>query len=509
MRKITDNQQLMINLGASITVFLVNAAINFFLSPYITNTLGAEANGFVQLATNFVSYVSIIMMALNSMSSRFMTVAYHSNQEQKMKEYYSSTFAGNIILILILLIPISLGIVFLEDIIQISPELIIQVKSLFALVFINYFISTGLPNWDVAFFATNKIYLQSFGIMLSYIARAASLVILFGFFDTQIWYVGLAALLATVVLRIWMYIGMRQEFPDIRFRKKYIKFKAIKELVTSGIWNALSQLGFTLTNGLNLLITNLFISAHAMGIVSLALVVPTVITALQLAVSNTFAASLTILYAKKEIDRMVTEIFKAGKLTLIIIGLPLAGFIAFGKPFFEIWVPNQDAVLLQVLSVVTMINLVFINGSQPLWQIFVVVNKNKPGAISVLISGVANIVLTFIALKTTNFGVYAVVGISSFISVIRYLAFIIPYSAIYLKLKWYRFYPLVAYSILTLIINLAIGWGITQFISIHSWTTLFLAAIIFVIIAGPVSSIVVLNKSEKKFVLTLIKSRLP
>ncbi|XHB96084.1 hypothetical protein AAFF39_05610 [Lactococcus garvieae] len=105
--------------------------------------------------------------------------------------------------------------------------------------------------------------------MLSYIARAGSLVILFGFFDTQIWYVGLAALLATVVLRIWMYIGMRQEFPDVRFRKKYIKFKAIKELVTSGIWNALSQLGFTLTNGLNLLITNLFISAHAMGIVSL------------------------------------------------------------------------------------------------------------------------------------------------------------------------------------------------------------------------------------------------
>ncbi|XHB96085.1 hypothetical protein AAFF39_05615 [Lactococcus garvieae] len=206
---------------------------------------------------------------------------------------------------------------------------------------------------------------------------------------------------------------------------------------------------------------------------------------------------------------MVTEIFKAGKLTLIIIGLPLAGFMAFGEPFFELWVPNQDAALLQVLSVVTMINLVFINGSQPLWQIFVVVNKNKPGAISVLISGVANIALTFIALKTTNFGVYAVVGISSFISVIRYLAFIIPYSAIYLKLKWYRFYPLVAYSILTLIINLAIGWGITQFISIHSWTTLFLAAIIFVIIAGPVSSIVVLNKSEKKFVLSLIKSRLP
>ncbi|WP_347979532.1 hypothetical protein, partial [Lactococcus formosensis] len=95
MNKTSSNQQMIINLGAAIVVFLVNALISFFLSPFIVRELGAEANGFVQLAMNFVSYIAIIMAALNSMSSRFMTVAYHSKNYTKMNEYYSSTFAGN------------------------------------------------------------------------------------------------------------------------------------------------------------------------------------------------------------------------------------------------------------------------------------------------------------------------------------------------------------------------------------------------------------------------------
>jgi Membrane protein involved in the export of O-antigen and teichoic acid len=508
MNKMSSNRQMMINISATLVVFIANALINFLLSPFIVRELGVEANGFVQLATNFVAYIAIIMSAMNSMSSRFMTVAYHEKKMDRMNEYYTSTFVGNNVIIFLLLIPVSLGIMFLEHFIQISPDLVFQVKMLFLLIFLNYFVSMATPNWDISFFVTNKVYMRSIGNMVSYLVRALVIVVMFAYLPAKIWYVGVSAIMATLALQLWFYFGMRRELPALRVNRKSIKLSALKELLSSGVWNSINQLGFVLSNGLDLLITNIFIGGNIMGIVSLAKIVPSIIGGLQSTISTTFTPQLTILYSQGKIKEMVAEIYKASKITLILIGLPLTGFIAFGHPFFTLWLPGQDATQLQILSFLTMMNLAVINGSQPLWQVFVVVNKNKPDALSVIYGGIANVLITFIVLETTDLGVYAIVGISSIIGILRYLLFVIPYSAKYLGLKWTAFYPLIGYSLTTLAVNLIIGMFISKVIFINSWLTLAIAVIVFTIISGLVTSFIVLNKKERKFALKLIMSRI-
>ena len=76
MNSISKSKQLLINIIASFVAFGVSMGINFFLSPYIVKTVGTEAYGFVQLANNFINYFSILTIALNSMSSRFISVSY-------------------------------------------------------------------------------------------------------------------------------------------------------------------------------------------------------------------------------------------------------------------------------------------------------------------------------------------------------------------------------------------------------------------------------------------------
>ena len=44
-----------INLISGIGVLIINVCISFFLSPYIIRTIGVEANGFVNLANNFIA----------------------------------------------------------------------------------------------------------------------------------------------------------------------------------------------------------------------------------------------------------------------------------------------------------------------------------------------------------------------------------------------------------------------------------------------------------------------
>lgn len=66
-----ETKQLIINITATFLAFFTNAAINFILSSYIVNTVSEEAYGFVQLANSFVTYFTVITIAINSMASRF------------------------------------------------------------------------------------------------------------------------------------------------------------------------------------------------------------------------------------------------------------------------------------------------------------------------------------------------------------------------------------------------------------------------------------------------------
>ena len=156
----SKSKQTLLNILCGIVVFAVNIFTSFFLSPYIVQTLGVEAKGFVTLATNFVSYATLVIVALNSLANRFITIKIHQGDYEGANRYYSSVFAGNIITLAVLFLPAIFCIVYIDRIVNVPPGLVTDVKILFALVFSSFFISTGTPKWQVATFATNKLHLK-------------------------------------------------------------------------------------------------------------------------------------------------------------------------------------------------------------------------------------------------------------------------------------------------------------------------------------------------------------
>ncbi|MFG5857006.1 hypothetical protein LDB17_02205 [Dysgonomonas sp. Shenzhen-Wh21] len=81
-----DKKRLGINLVAQLFAFIVGFIINFFLAPFVIAKLGAEAYGFIGLANNFVSYTTLITIALNSMAARFITVSFHRGDTELAKK---------------------------------------------------------------------------------------------------------------------------------------------------------------------------------------------------------------------------------------------------------------------------------------------------------------------------------------------------------------------------------------------------------------------------------------
>lgn len=100
-----SSKRLAINMIANIVAFVVQFGINFVLTPYIVRTLGSEAYGFVQLSNNVISWISILTVALNSMSGRFICIEINRQNTEKAKEYFNSVLVANTVLAAVLMVP--------------------------------------------------------------------------------------------------------------------------------------------------------------------------------------------------------------------------------------------------------------------------------------------------------------------------------------------------------------------------------------------------------------------
>lgn len=120
-----------VNIMTGIVVMIVNLGISFFVSPYIVATLGEEANGFTQLANNFVTYASLLTIAFNSMAGRFISINYHRGNTEKVNQYYSSIIVCNVMMICILGPIFAYVVKHLEQIINIQNADLSDLKILF------------------------------------------------------------------------------------------------------------------------------------------------------------------------------------------------------------------------------------------------------------------------------------------------------------------------------------------------------------------------------------------
>ena len=509
MRKndLSENRKLIVNLFSSKIAFGVNLVIGFYLSPYIVKNLGVEANGFIALANNFITYASLVTIALNSMAGRFITIQIHQNNYEKANKYYNAVFGGNLITAAILVIPAIISIIKLEYLINIPNNLIFDVKFLFSILFLNYFIGMVLPNWATATFATNKLYLQSIKSLQSNILKVVCILMLFMIFSPKVYYIAISSLICTIYIAVYNWYYHKKLLSELRIKRDYFDWKYVKQLIFSGIWNTINQTGQILLSGFDLLIANLFVGATSMGALSLAKTVPNIILGLAGTLTGIFAPTLTIDYAKNDKEALKKNLKNGMKLTGVLLTIPLSILIIYGSEFYSLWVPSQDAKVLQMLSVLTCFGLIFTSGIQCLFNVFTVVNKLKLNSILVLLSGAVSTLIVFVLMKTTNLGVFAIAGVSSLVNLIRNMVYTVPFTAKYLGLKWNTFFPEVLFSAISVIVLTIVGFIIKEFIIVDSWFMLIIAAVITSIIGLGINMFIVLNASERNQLMSVFKKK--
>lgn len=506
--ELSRNQQTVINIVAGVLNMLVTTLISFVLSPYIVSTLGVEANGFVGLAQNFITYAALISTALNSMGSRFMMMAYYNGEQEKFRRYYSSLLFADLLLAAAFGLLGGACVWKLELLLDIPAEIVADVKLLFGLLFANFALSTAMTVWGTAPFIKNRLYLNSIVNTASAGVRGLMILGLFLCLEPSVSFVGAATLLSGCVVYSFQFLYKRTLFPELRAKGRDFSWSAIRELVSSGIWNTVSNIGHILASSIDLLVTNLFISSTAMGTVSLAHTMPAFINTLNETLSNVFIPSLIIDYAQGHIEELVKTIRQSSKIISVICSLPLGFLLIFGQEFYSLWQPTQDAHVLHALSVILIFGRVFFTGMQPLFSVFTVTNKVREHSLVMIANGFASVGLMYVLLRFTDLGIYAIVGTSVVCAFVKNVLFVIPFSAKYLGLKPTVFYGTVGYSVASC--GILALWGTVQKLIYRptGWFSLIGSGALFAAVGLLLTCMIVLSKAERGVLIRMVRSKL-
>lgn len=500
-----DKKRLFINLTAQIMAFAVNMGVSFIITPIIEE-ISTELTGFVGLANNFITCAQIVVSALNTMASRFITIHIHKKDEQQANEYFSSVFYGNLMMACVFLIPMLTLIVFIDKF-QVPALYVTDIRILWFFLFANFFVSIVGSVFGVATYSRDRLDLNSVRTIQAELLRVAFLVTAYNFFPKYIWYIGVASLLHTTYLTISNIQFTKRLLPEIQIKKTYFRWKKVWELISLGLWNSLTRLSQVLLDELDILISNLFIGATAMSALSVAKTVPIAISGLMGTIVGVFSPQITIAYAKGDKKGLVEIIKSSNRIMIFMMSIPIAFVTAYGDIFFSLWATERDPHQMHILAMLGMGVLYVSMSIQVLYHVFIITKKVKANSIVMIVSGVLSTSIVFILLKTTNLGLYAIAGVSTALGLLRNLIFTPIYASKCLELKLTTFYGDIFTGLFSIASISLVGVASRFVFTIDSYLSLVGVGILVGIIALIMNFFVILKKSDRKIVLDKVLRR--
>lgn len=491
-----------INLVSQVSVIAAQMVISLFLTPFVLDKMGAEAYGFVGLVNNFVSYVAVITTALNSLAGRFITVAHHGGDKESAESYYSSVFFANCVMAVAVLAGSVLLAANVQSLVSVSPELVGDLRLMILLAFLNCALGLVVVVFGIAAFIKNQLYLNSLAQLVSSVIRAALLCVLFLAVAPHMWYYSAAAVAASLVflaLQVWT---TRRVAPEYRVRASRFSLPRVVEIVKSGVWVSVESVNKLLLTGLDLWISNLFVGAYQMGLFSVAKTVPNALLSVSNSLASLFYPKCAELYAKDRHEELVEQFGFAMRFTAAVMIVPLAGLVVYGLHFYELWLPGRDEselVLIQALSVLTVVSLVASALVEPLYYANTLANKIKGSVLITLGFSVSVVAIELSLLVFTDLnGLYVIASVSSVVMTLRHCLVQPVYAAQVLGLRKTCFFAPLAKEALGLLLVLATFFILSGVLPFSTWFGFACSCIVSAAVGYAELLLVLLGKAERR-----------
>lgn len=503
----STSKQFILSVLFSFVAVILNYIISLVLTPFITENIGTEAYGFVSLAKTFASYASVLTVALNSFSARYISLEYHKGNIRKANIYFNSVFIADIILGGVIFIFAIAFIICLDAFLEIPIGLVGDVQRLFLLDTINFLILSCSTVFLTATTIKNRLELGSIAKSVSYIAEAVFLVISFSLLKPHVYYVGIGLIISSIVILGVNITTTRTLTPELVLQRGSFSLNAVKELLGVGIWNSINSIGNLLNTGLDLLVSNVMLSALAAGQLAIVKTISTIFSILYQLVSTAFQPVQLKYYAAGNKKALISSFKIAIKLNGMMSNIAFAGVCVFGFSYYNLWTPSQDIGLLQTVTIITVIGSVIEGAVYPLYYGYTLTVKNKMPCLITIISGLLNVLGMYVLIKYTNAGVHAVVLTTTVLTWLVNFVFNPMYVSHCLGVQLTTFYPTLIRHIASSIALLFLFKMIGTLCYPTSWFGLAIIAVCCAMIGSVVHMVITLNRSEWQIILGKVIKR--
>lgn len=501
---INNNKRIAKNTAMLYIRMLLTMCITLYTSRVVLHTLGVSDYGVYNIVGGVVVLFSFINNALTSATQRYLNFGLGRNDIMEVKKIFSTCFFSFVLIIVVcFILSETIGLWFVYYKLTIPSERLeaaLWVYQLSVLAFIFNIIRTPFQAAIIAeermdFYAYISIAETGLKLLIVYLLLSFS-------YDKLILYALLTTFVTGVILLLYvLYSKKHFQYIFLGFRYDPV---LIKEIFSFSGWTLYGNLSNIVSGqGLNILL-NLFYGVTVNAAMGVANQISSAVFGFVGNFQTAFNPQLTKLYATGEIDNMKTLIYRASKISYILLLIISIPFI-FNTPYvIRLWlgvVPEYVVVFSQLI----LVDQYFFALSGPLWTSAQATGKISKYMIMVGNFNICTLIISYMALKLGIHpeGVLVCKVVIDAIVYIYRLCFLQKYLDLNLILYVRQtLLPVVLVTLLSVPLPYYLNNQLTE-----SFFNLIVKIGLTVVSIAFISFIVGFNKQEKIFVMNIFKSK--
>lgn len=488
--------QLHVNIISNIIFYAFSILINIWFTPYLIRHLGVSGYGIIPLATTVVSYLSVLTLVLNAAVGRFITVNLEKKFFQEARFFFNTSLISSLLFVAVIAAPCFFLAFHPQWFFRFPQGQEYQTTLLLLCTLAMFMLTVISTPFDVATFCRNRFDIRNAVAIFASIMRVSIVVFLFNFGHAEIWHVGLGILVASLLSLLGSLWAWKKLTPELYIDFRQFSIKTLKELVGTGGWIAVSQIGTILLLSIDLLVVNRLLGSESTGYYASLLQWSALLRGLGTAIAGVLAPTIIYHFARNEIDSMVTSCKQSVKFLGLFLALPVGLISGLAKPLLCVWLGPNFVPLAPLLLVMTA-HLALTLGFMPLHNISIATNNVRiPGLFQIAI-GVLNLALAVFLAGPIGWGMYGVAVAGGIILILRNLLFTPFYAAKIIGRIPTTFtaelFPIVLVGVLVTMTS----WAIASYIDLNSWVKLITYCLSFASFYLPGVWFFLINKDEK------------
>jgi O-antigen/teichoic acid export membrane protein len=374
----------------------VNIAVGFFLSPLILHHLGDEAFGLWILVFSLTGYYGIFDFGIRSSLVRYVSKFQATGDKDQLARLVNTSFFTYTCLGLFLLIPTTLGGLYVDRLFHVSPTFLRDARILFLMV--GYSLALGFPLGISGGIleGLQAFYLINWTNIVSTLVRAVLIIYVLrhglGLLSVALITVSLPLITATVRVVIahrWLAIPYGWRYVDRQSLRQVVNYGAVTFVIIVA-----AQLRFKT----DAVIIGTFLSAAAITHFSIGARLVDYASEVVSSLAQVFTPMSSHFHATGDYNQL-RRIFISGNRACALVMFPMTvTLIVMGKSLIEVWV-GQRYVSSYIVLLIVLIPSAFYQAQSTSNRILFGMGLHKSLAYIVLMEGIANVILSIVLVR--------------------------------------------------------------------------------------------------------------